>query len=82
MMGGAVDGGAPAVETVGIGKNYGTVRALKSVDLKIASGEYFVLLGPSGGGKTTLLRLIGGFIRPTVRQGDAQRAGRVASAAG
>ena len=65
MMGGAVDGRAPAVETVGIGKNYGAVRALKSVDLKIASGEYFVLLGPSGGGKTTLLRLIGGFIRPT-----------------
>ncbi len=48
MMSGAVDGGAPAVETVGIGKNYGPVQALKSVDLKIASGEYFVLLGAAG----------------------------------
>jgi ABC-type Fe3+/spermidine/putrescine transport system ATPase subunit len=54
-----------AVQTIGVGKSYGPVRALKSVDVTIKKGEYFVLLGPSGGGKTTLLRLIGGFIRPT-----------------
>jgi spermidine/putrescine transport system ATP-binding protein len=54
-----------AVEVKGLSKNYGDVRALKSIDLQIGAGEYFVLLGPSGGGKTTLLRLIGGFIRPT-----------------
>jgi len=45
-------------------KTWGDVHALKNVDLEIADGEYFVLLGPSGGGKTTLLRSIGGFIRP------------------
>jgi ABC-type Fe3+/spermidine/putrescine transport system ATPase subunit len=54
-----------AVEVRSLSKNYGDVRALKSIDLQIGAGEYFVLLGPSGGGKTTLLRLIGGFIRPT-----------------
>lgn len=54
-----------AVETVGLSKNYGPVNALKSMDVQIASGQYFVLLGPSGGGKTTLLRLIGGFLRPS-----------------
>ena len=42
----------------------GDVYALNDVDLNISDGEYFVLLGPSGGGKTTLLRSIGGFIRP------------------
>ncbi len=57
-----------AVEVAGLSKSYGPVVALKSVDLKIQSGEYFVLLGPSGGGKTTLLRLIGGFIRPSAGQ--------------
>jgi len=55
----------PAVEVCGLAKSYGAVDALKGIDLQVGSGEYFVLLGPSGGGKTTLLRLIGGFIRPT-----------------
>ena len=54
-----------AVEVDGLTKAYGSVMALKAVSFAIASGGYFVLLGPSGGGKTTLLRLIGGFIQPT-----------------
>ena len=57
-----------AVEVLKLSKSYGHIQALKSVDLKITTGEYFVLLGPSGGGKTTLLRSIGGFIRPTSGQ--------------
>ncbi|MCY4591663.1 MAG: ABC transporter ATP-binding protein [Alphaproteobacteria bacterium] len=56
---------AKAVEVVELGKNYGPVTALKSVSFSIESGRYYALLGPSGGGKTTLLRLIGGFLRPS-----------------
>ena len=54
-----------AVEVSGLTKTFGPVVALDSVDLTIDSGSYFVLLGPSGGGKTTLLRLVGGFARPS-----------------
>lgn len=54
-----------AVEVRSLTKHYGEVVALRNVDLSIAPGEYFALLGPSGGGKTTLLRTIGGFHRPT-----------------
>ena len=54
-----------AVEVADLSKSYGPVVALKAVNFRIDSGQYFVLLGPSGGGKTTLLRLIGGFIRPS-----------------
>ncbi len=54
-----------AVEVVDLAKDYGPVRALNSVSFSIEGGRYYALLGPSGGGKTTLLRLIGGFLRPT-----------------
>ncbi|MFV2034242.1 MAG: ABC transporter ATP-binding protein [Halocynthiibacter sp.] len=54
-----------AVEVRGLAKHYGSVVALVDINLSIAAGEYFVLLGPSGGGKTTLLRTIGGFHRAT-----------------
>ena len=54
-----------AVEVIGLTKNYGPVTAVKSVSFRFESGQYFALLGPSGGGKTTLLRLIGGFAKPT-----------------
>jgi len=58
--------GEIAVEVRSLSKAYGSVFALNALDMKIKAGEYFVLLGPSGGGKTTLLRLVGGFIRPTL----------------
>ena len=54
-----------AVEVSGLSKTFGPVVAVDAVDLTIDSGTYFVLLGPSGGGKTTLLRLVGGFAKPT-----------------
>jgi ABC-type sugar transport system ATPase subunit len=48
----------------GIVKDYGAFRALKGVDLRIAPGEFFALLGPSGSGKSTTLRVIAGLEIP------------------
>jgi spermidine/putrescine transport system ATP-binding protein len=52
------------VELVSLTKRFHEI-AVDSIDLAIASGEFFSLLGPSGCGKTTTLRLIAGFEQPT-----------------
>lgn len=46
-------------------KDYGRFRALDRLDLTIPEGEIFGLLGPNGSGKTTAIRLMMGFLRPT-----------------
>ena len=48
----------------GVGKRFGAVQAVDGLTLDIASGEFFVLLGPSGAGKTTTLRLVAGLETP------------------
>src|SRR6201993_2059745 len=45
-------------------KSYGSVQAVRGVDLPIADGEFAVLVGPSGCGKSTLLRTIAGLEDP------------------
>jgi multiple sugar transport system ATP-binding protein len=64
-----------SVETRSIRKEFAGHVAVDGVDLKIAEGEFLVLLGPSGCGKTTLLRMISGLERQT--SGDIVIAGRV-----
>jgi spermidine/putrescine transport system ATP-binding protein len=60
---GGHEGGEVRLEA--LEKRFEDVVAVDSIDLEIASGEFFSLLGPSGCGKTTTLRLIAGFERPT-----------------
>jgi multiple sugar transport system ATP-binding protein len=47
-----------------VAKRFGTTQAVDALDLDIRSGEFIVLLGPSGAGKTTTLRLVAGLERP------------------
>ena len=49
------------VRLEGVGKRFGATRAITDLDLTIADGEFFVLLGPTGAGKTTTLRLVAGL---------------------
>ncbi len=61
------------IELKDIVKRYGSHDVLRGVSLSVADGEVCVLLGPSGGGKSTLLRTINGletFDSGTVRVGD------------
>ncbi|MDB5038181.1 MAG: Spermidine/putrescine import ATP-binding protein PotA [Bacteriovoracaceae bacterium] len=53
------------LKLIGIQKSFGNFTAVRNVDLTINDGEFFSILGPSGCGKTTLLRLLGGFERPS-----------------
>jgi multiple sugar transport system ATP-binding protein len=48
----------------GLGKRFGAVQAVDGLTLDVPSGEFIVLLGPSGAGKTTTLRLVAGLETP------------------
>jgi len=58
----------------GVSKRFGPNVALAEVDLRVADGELFVLLGPTGAGKTTTLRVVAGLERP--ESGDVRIGGR------
>ena len=63
---------APLLETRGLGKDYGPLRALADLDLEVDEGEIFGLLGPNGAGKTTAISMMCGVVTPsrgTVRVG-------------
>ena len=74
-----------AIETIGLTKAYGGVRALDSLDLAVDEGSIFGFLGPNGAGKTTTVRMLTGLTHPTagvvkllgqtVRVGDSVGAG-------
>mgnify|MGYP000409639909 FL=1 len=53
------------VELDGVNKVYGKNHVVKDLDLKVKEGEFLTLLGSSGCGKTTTLRMIAGFEEPT-----------------
>ncbi len=62
------------VEAKGLAISFGGKPVLKGVDLEIQEGEIFGLVGPSGAGKTTLMRILTGYLKPT--KGEASVFGR------
>ena len=58
----------PLIRLCGVSKYYGSVCALNNLDLEIYRQEFFSILGESGCGKTSLLRLLAGFERPSSGQ--------------
>src|SRR5215217_2009258 len=53
------------IQLKNVSKSFGSHTALKNLDIDIADGEFFVLLGETGAGKTTTLRIIAGLDKPT-----------------
>lgn len=68
--------GEPVVQLHGLTKNYGAQQVLAALDFTLHKGEFVALVGPSGTGKTTLLRIIAGLERAS--HGQAQIAAQCA----
>jgi ABC-2 type transport system ATP-binding protein len=61
------------IESSGLYKRFGEIKAVDGVDLQISAGEVYGLVGPDGAGKTTLMRLLCGALHPS--QGGVRIAG-------
>ena len=55
----------PVIETAGLTRDFGGLRAVDGLDLVVRKGEMFALVGPDGAGKTTTIRMLCGILRPT-----------------
>jgi putrescine transport system ATP-binding protein len=58
-------GAKPQIVIEGVGKTFGSFTAVDAINLRIYKGEMFALVGGSGCGKTTLLRMLAGFTTPS-----------------
>ena len=66
----------PALSATGLEKRYGSVHALRGVDIEVGEGQLVGLLGPNGAGKSTLVKIACGLVRPS--GGQAQVLGHPA----
>jgi simple sugar transport system ATP-binding protein len=59
---------APSLETFGMSKSFGALRALHDVSIKAPAGSFHALLGENGAGKSTLVKCIMGFYWASTRR--------------
>src|SRR5579884_542058 len=57
-----------AIETRGLTRQFGTVRAVDGLDLQVARGRFYGFLGPNGAGKSTTIKMLTGLLAPTSGQ--------------
>ncbi|MEL6902346.1 MAG: ATP-binding cassette domain-containing protein, partial [Cyanobacteria bacterium J06606_4] len=77
------DSQTPLVRLVGITKQFGNNRVLNQLDLELNAGEAVAVIGPSGTGKSTILRIIAGLLAPDDGEiwiGGKQRIGLIEDA--
>jgi ABC-2 type transport system ATP-binding protein len=53
------------IRTEGLNKSFGSVQAVRNLDLEVSSGSRFGFLGPNGAGKTTTVRILSGLLKQT-----------------
>lgn len=71
-----------AIETSGLTRHFGAVRAVDGLDLQVEAGKFYGFLGPNGAGKSTTIKMLTGLLAPTsgtmrlldTDLGDAERA--------
>ena len=56
--------GNAVVTARGLSRSFGSVSAVRNVDFAVARGEIFGLVGPDGAGKTTIMRMLAGVLKP------------------
>ena len=60
--------GVVLIELVGVSKHFGSLKALRNIDLEVPTGQKLVIIGPSGSGKSTLIRCINMLEKPSSGQ--------------
>src|SRR5437773_7645130 len=54
-----------AVETHGLVRTFGALRAVDGIDLRVPAGSFYGFLGPNGAGKSTTIKCLTGLLRPS-----------------
>jgi ABC-2 type transport system ATP-binding protein len=74
-----------AIETISLTRNFGAVRAVDAIDLRVERGTFYGFLGPNGAGKSTTIKMLTGLLAPSAgamrilgdEMNDAERAREV-----
>src|SRR5215472_7154872 len=64
LVGDTMSNHAPAIETHGLSKHFGKLKAVDDLTISIPAGTIAGFVGPNGAGKTTTIRLLLGLVRP------------------